>query len=354
MIECAIPQNASLRDAVQALESARRTIAVVVDAGNQVLGTISDGDVRRVLLEGRTLDSPALDAANRSPVLGDISDAPGHLLALMRARNIEAIPCVDQNRKLVSVTYIRELANQPHDHIGVSPFSCAVIMAGGEGQRLRPITQAIPKPMVEIGGQPLLRLQIERLRRAGIRRIYIAINYLGHVIEDYFGDGNDFGVSISYLREETKLGTGGALSLLPNDISGTILVMNGDVVTQSNFGALGMFHQHHGALLTVSAVEHHVQIPYGVVVSDGPKVQRIDEKPSQFFRCNAGIYALSDQCLRHIAPASFMNMTDLIDVLLQASQPVAVFPIYEFWSDIGTPEELAATRTRIKEIESHD
>lgn len=170
-------------------------------------------------------------------------------------------------------------------------------MAGGEGMRLRPLTETIPKPMVDIGGVPLIERQIQRLVRAGIRRAYISVNYLSHIIEKHFGDGVDFGLEICYLREQEKLGTAGALSLLPERPVAPIIVMNGDILTTSDFGSLYAFHNNYSAQVTVAAVDYRVNIPYGVIRAEGPYVTELAEKPSQRFLCNAGIYAVSPLAL---------------------------------------------------------
>ena len=224
-------------------------------------------------------------------------------------------------------------------------FCAAVIMAGGEGTRLRPFTESLPKPMIEINGIPLLERQVRRLAKIGIYKIYISVNYLGEIIKEHFNDGHDFGVFIEYLDENKKLGTGGALSLLPElEKSQSILVMNGDILTTSDFMNLFHFHQDHDATITISAINYHVDIPYGVIDFKGIEVIELLEKPSQSFFCNAGIYALSTDVLKEIPYNTFWNMTDVIDRCLNNKNKVAVFPVHEYWTDIGTPTDLEDAR----------
>ena len=230
-------------------------------------------------------------------------------------------------------------------------FSFAVIMAGGAGTRLRPLTDTIPKPMVKIGGVPLLERQIRRLVKVGVHRVYISVNYLGHIIEEYFDDGSEFGIEICYLREQERLGTAGALTLLPECPNGPIIVMNGDILTTSDFDSFYSFHVAHDAKITVAAVDHRVHIPYGVIRSEGPFITELVEKPSERFLCNAGIYALSPEVLSLLPRNILSNMTDLVDICLANQLPVAVFPVHEYWNDIGTPDDLERARIHFARME---
>ena len=343
MTERALQPNAQLVEAVRAIEASRRRIAVVVDGDRRVVGTLTDGDIRRCLLMGGTLETPVSQAMNRTPVTADVGSPEGYLLDLLRRGNIMALPLVDEQGRFQRIVHITDL-EQEEEAGGAHGFAFAVIMAGGEGTRLRPLTERIPKPMVDIGGVPMLERQIERLSQAGLKRIYIAVNYLSHVIEEHFKDGDDFGVEIRYLRESERLGTAGALSLLPERPTAPIILMNGDILTTSDFASLYDFHLAHGARITVAAVDYRVNIPYGVIRSDGPYVTGLTEKPSQRFLCNAGIYAVSPECLHLLEGVSFTNVTDLIDVCLHRALPVAVFPVHEYWSDVGTPDDLEKAR----------
>jgi NDP-sugar pyrophosphorylase family protein len=254
-----------------------------------------------------------------------------------------ALPLVDHAGVFQRVVHLTDLGHDQH-YEDARGFAFAVIMAGGEGTRLRPMTHRVPKPMLDIGGVPMIERQIERLVRAGIRRVYISVNYLGHVIEEHFGDGSTHGVEICYLREVERLGTAGALSLLPEQPDAPVLVMNGDILTTSDFGSLFSFHAAYGAHITVAAVDYRVNIPYGVLQVDGAYVTAVTEKPSQRFLCNAGMYAVSPQSLGLIPPATFHDITDLIQKCLDRGLQVAVFPVHEYWTDIGTPDDLEKAR----------
>lgn len=341
--------DASLIDAVRAIELSRRRLAVVVASDGRLLGTLTDGDVRRCMLAGGTLQTPITEAMNSHPLVAPVDSSEGYVLDLMRRGNVMAVPLVDEGGRFVRLVHLLEMA--PEEPVGDgSQYAFAVIMAGGEGMRLRPLTERIPKPMVDINGVPLLERQIQRLAKAGLRRIYISVNYLSHVIESHFGHGEAFGVEIFYLRENEKLGTGGALSLLPERPVAPVLVMNGDILTTSDFGSLHAFHAAHGAAVTVAAVEYRVEIPYGVIRAEGPFVTGLAEKPTQRFLCNAGIYVVSPDALALLPSAQSYNMTDLVDWCLAAKQNVIVFPVHEYWSDIGTPADLEKARAVFPKI----
>lgn len=343
MIEKPLQQKAPLFEAVQAIEASSRRIAVVVDPNGKLVGTLTDGDVRRCLLAGGDLQTPVQNAMNARPLTAQDGSSQSYLFELMQRGNILVIPLVDDAGQFVRLIHLSDMS--PSDGLPLaSQYAFAVIMAGGQGIRLRPITENIPKPMVDIAGVPLLERQILRIAKAGIKKLYLSVNHMSQVIENHFGDGSGFGLTIRYLREKEKLGTAGALSLLPEKPTAAILVMNGDILTASNFDSLYSFHQNHNAVVTVAAVDHHVQIPYGVINSHGAYVTGIVEKPSQRFLCNAGIYAVSPEALEFVPTNQAFNMTDIIAAVLERGRPISVYPVHEYWSDVGTPADLEQAR----------
>ena len=354
MTDAYLNLNAPLMEAVRAIEASRRRIAVVISQDNRLLGTLTDGDVRRCLLAGGTLDTPVSKAMNSNPVTAEIGSPTSYILDLMRRGNVMAIPLMDQNGRFKRLVHLSDLDENPTLRRDAAEFAFAVIMAGGEGKRLRPITETIPKPMIDIGGVPLLERQIHGLANAGLRRIYLSVNYLGHLIEAHFGDGHDFGLEIRYLREQEKLGTAGALSLLPEKPNAPFVVMNGDILTTSDFSSLYAFHQTYSAMVTVAAVDYRINIPYGVINAEGVFVRGLAEKPSQRFLCNAGIYAVSPDALDLLQGTRHCNMTDIVEYCLEKAMPVAVFPVHEYWSDIGTPDDLEKARVIFLEMDMKD
>jgi dTDP-glucose pyrophosphorylase len=354
MSDTQLKPDAVLMAAVRAIESSRRRIAVVVDSSGRLLGTLTDGDVRRCLLDGGSLETPVASAMNPNPVTAEVGSPVSYMLDLMRRGNVMALPLVDRAGRFERLMHLTDLVSASSEVSKASAFEFAVIMAGGEGTRLRPLTENIPKPMVDIGGIPLLERQIHRLAATGMRHVYLSVNYLGHIIENHFGNGSEFGIEVRYLREKEKLGTAGALALLPELPKGPIIVMNGDILTNSDFDSFYAFHQEHGAHITVAAVDYRVSIPYGVIHANGPFIKRLEEKPSQRFFCNAGIYAVSPPTLIMLHDARHRNMTDVVETCLACNYPVAVFPVHEFWSDIGTPDDLEKARAFFSEMNTHE
>jgi dTDP-glucose pyrophosphorylase len=351
MIESTLNSDNTLMDAVQLIENSIKRLAVVLSEDKRVVGTLTDGDIRRCLLQGCTLDASVTNAMNQSPVIASVNASDSVLRELLDQNNIRSLPLVNANECYVRTFHEMEFFSDVDGTQTEKTFFAAIIMAGGEGTRLRPFTENLPKPMIEINGIPLLERQVKRLAKMGIATIYISVNYLSEIIKEHFGDGRNFGVVINYLDEDKKLGTAGALSLLPElEKSQSIIVMNGDILTTSDFVNLFHFHKEHDSMITVSAINYHVDIPYGVIDFKGTEVKALLEKPSQTFFCSAGIYALSIDVLKDIPADTFWNMTDLIDKCLLNKNKVTVFPVHEYWSDIGTPKDLEKARKEFKDV----
>ena len=348
-----LSQTSTLREAVAQIEAVRRGIAVVVDEHGRLIGTVTDGDIRRAILAGHELDSAVNEAVNRTPLTADIGASDASLADLLLGHGLEAVPLVDAQGRFVKIAHIRDL-RPDLDFGGGEECAAAVIMAGGEGRRLQPLTMEKPKPMIEVGSVPMIERLVLSLVRAGVPRIYIAVNYLAHMIEEHFGSGDRFGTTITYLREKEKMGTAGALSLLPEPISAPLLVINGDVLTGSDYRNLLSFHEEQESVLTVAATEYHVDIPYGVLRAEGARVTSIEEKPSQRFLCNAGIYVLSPEALAHLPDSRPCDMPDLIAAVIARQGPVNVFPIHEYWADVGNAADLERAQQDVKQLDKHD
>jgi dTDP-glucose pyrophosphorylase len=340
-----LTRAATLLQAVQAIEFSEIRTAVVVDDNNKLIGTITDGDIRRRLLAGGSLEEPVTNAMNTSPVTAKPGASPVLLAELMKSKNVLTIPIVTTTNEFVEMIHLRDLKNIKSELLPkISNYDFAIIMAGGEGNRLKPITNMIPKPMVEIGGMPLLERQIIALAEAGIKRIYISVNYLANLIEDYFKDGKRYDTEIIYLKEVEKMGTAGALTLIEQIPQKPVLLINGDVFTNSNFNSLLEYHLQSEADFTVATTNYTIEIPYGVIHLDNQEVKSIEEKPTQIFLCNAGIYCLSSHAFRLISDHKLTNITELFNILISKSYKIAAFPIHEYWIDIGTPEDLDKAR----------
>lgn len=329
-----VPPNDSLLDAMACIDRNARGIALVVDNERHLLGTVTDGDIRRALLKGATLNSPLAEHMQREFTVVSNQAGRAEVLDLMRARSIEQVPILDEAGRLVGLHVLQEIIG------AFERPNWAVIMAGGRGERLRPITEAIPKPMIRVAGKPILERIVLHLVGFGIREIFISVNYLGDIIRKHFGDGSSFGCSIRYLEEDKPLGTGGSLSLLPSKPTDAVLVMNGDLVTQADIGALLEQHKQGGYSITVGVEEYAHSIPYGCVDVDGDRIVRLEEKPVLTRLVNAGIYALSPGVLDRVPHDQVFPITALIEQAINLGDPVGAFRVADDWIDVGHIEQL--------------
>ena len=348
---CSIATEASLRDAINAIDRGGVRIALMVDGEGRLVGTLTDGDIRRCLLRGMELASPASGAVQRH-----FQAARGPMLcfearALLRHHSIDQLPVIDGGGRLVGLYLLDDLLDQPADGLPNS----VVLMAGGRGTRLRPLTDHCPKPMLRVAGKPILESILEQCIASGLQNFHFAVNHLKQQIRDHFGDGAQWGVRIEYIEERTPLGTAGALQLLPEEArqGSPLLVMNGDVLTRLNLAQLLDFHVNYGAAATLCVRTHDVVIPFGVVEAEGVDLVGFREKPVLRHQVNAGIYVLEHSLLDHIPPGESMDMPSLLLAARAAHQRVAVFPIHEYWCDIGRPETLQQAHedwARIEEL----
>jgi dTDP-glucose pyrophosphorylase len=335
--DCLVSAGATLRDAMQVLNHGV-SIALAIDPDGRLIGTITDGDVRRALLAGASLDAPLAPHVHRPFTSVGPEAGRAEVLDLMRARSISGIPIVDAAGRVVGLHLMREILGAR-----VRP-NWAVVMAGGRGARLRPLTETLPKPMVPVAGRPILERIVLHLVGFGIRRIYLAIHYLGHLVEEHFGDGERFGAQIEYLREEEPRGSGGALALLPEVPEQPLLVMNGDLVTQADLGALLEFHAAHGFRATVGVRQYHHRVPFGCVETDGVLVRGLEEKPLLSRSINAGIYVLDPDLPSRVPAEGEFGLPELLQDALTRGEPVGAFPIEEDWMDVGQVDQLRLAR----------
>jgi len=339
--------TASIREAIGCIDRGGCGMALVVDAERRLIGTVTDGDVRRALLAAIDLGTPVsallarkVDSQYPKPVTARVGAGREELLALMRQHVLRQIPILDDDGRVVDLVLLNDLVTT--DELPLQ----AVIMAGGLGTRLRPLTEDLPKPMLLVGGKPLIERVIEQLWLAGIRRVNLTTHYKPEKIIEHFGDGSTFGIELNYVNEEHPLGTGGALGLMPMP-SQPLLVINGDILTQVNFRAMHAFHQEQKADLTVAVRRYEIQVPYGVIECEGARVRRLQEKPQVGFLVNAGIYLLEPSVYQFIPQNTSFNMTDLIQWLLDAGRTVVSFPVHEYWLDIGQPADYAQAQSDV-------
>ncbi len=324
-----VAESASIHEIIERMDASSMQIVLVVDGEGRLLGTVTDGDIRRGILKGISLQDRAQKIMNTSPTVAREDEDRTHILASMQSRQLHRIPVLDATGRVVGVEFMEDLI-QPHEK-----ENWVVLMAGGLGSRLRPLTTDCPKPMLKVGNKPLLETIIENFIEYGFHQFYISVNYMAEVVKEYFGDGAAWGIQIRYLEEDQRLGTAGALSLLPARPSLPILVMNGDVLTKVNFRQMLEFHREHNAQGTMCVREYDFQVPYGVVNIENHRITGIDEKPIHRFFVNAGIYVLEPEALDLIPAGSFFDMPSLFETLISRQCEAAVFPIREYWLDIG-------------------
>lgn len=324
-----VSPDATIRETIEKIDASALQIALVVDQDNRLLGTITDGDVRRGFLKGASLDNAASRIMNASPVTATENEGRDSLISLMRSRSLHQIPILRGDGLLVGLEVLDEVlfADKRNNPV--------VLMAGGLGSRLRPLTNDCPKPLLSVGNKPILETIIDNFVEHGLKRFYLSVNYKAEMIEQHFGDGSRWGVEISYLREGERMGTAGPLGLLPASIDEPILVMNGDLLTKVNFSHLLNFHSEHKAMATVCVRDYEFQVPYGVVKVENNHLMAIEEKPVHHFFVNAGIYVLEPDVLRMVPENAYYDMPCLLKKLLSENYETAVFPLREYWLDIG-------------------
>lgn len=338
--ELTVRPNDSLLTAMRVIDRTRTKLAFVADGRGRIIGTLGDGDVRRAILRGARVDRAGTvgQAMNQPFKWVGPSVSRAEVLDLMRAFRIAQLPVLDGSGRMVGVHLLEELLGS------VERPNRAVIMAGGKGTRLRPLTEHVPKPMLKVAGRPILERLVLHLVGYGIRDIFLSINYLGEVIESHFGDGSAFGCKIRYLRETTPLGTGGALSLLPGGSDDPIVVMNGDLVTQVRVDELLDFHERGSFTATMCVRPHQYEVPFGVAEVEGQRLRGLREKPTEQVLANVGIYVLSSSALRLIPKKREFPITELFETCLQKKLPVGAYVLEGDWIDVGRPDQLRHAR----------
>ena len=329
-----VSSSTSLRQTIGAITKGNLQIALVVDADGKLLGTVTDGDVRKAILAGKDLTITAGEAMRIQPITSAAKTPRNAILKLMREKRIHQMPLLDDENRVVDVLTVDDLIGAHQKPNAV------VIMAGGLGTRLYPLTEETPKPMLKVGGKPILETIVQSFIDQGFTNFFVSLNYKAEIISNYFGDGSQLGAKISYLHEKSRLGTAGGLSLLPKNIHAPIIVMNGDLLTRISVDALLDFHERENAVATMVVREDHYQVPYGVVEVEGTQIVGVEEKPIQRHLVNAGIYVISETGLSNIPGDTFYDMPTHFAKLSANGHRTAAFPLHEYWVDIGRLDEL--------------
>lgn len=318
-----------LKDALSIIDKGTMRIAVVVNEKNKLLGILNDGDIRRAILQGISLEDNIRTIYNKNPFVCSINDTKEKVIKTAILNKVYQIPIVDEQYRLVDIEDLATLLTSANRRNKV------VLMAGGLGTRLQPLTNDTPKPLLKVGSKPILQTIIESFANHGFKEIIISVNYKSNMIKNYFQDGSSFGVNISYIEENKRLGTAGALSLIKDEIKEPFFVMNADLLTNVNFEDLLDFHVRGNSTSTMCVREYDLQVPYGVIETENERVTSIVEKPVHKFFVNAGIYLLSPEALSFIPKDTFFDMPTLFDKLIKNNEVVLSFPIHEYWLDIG-------------------
>lgn len=331
-------------EALQIIDRGSVQIALVVDEERRLLGTITDGDVRRGILRGIGLESPVSQVMNREPRTAKLDMDRDTILNVMQYLNVRQFPVLDEAGRVIRLELIDNLLQR------TSRDNWVVLMAGGLGTRLGELTKDCPKPLLRVGSKPILEVILDSFISNGFYRFYISVNYKAEMIRDYFGDGSKWGVEIRYIYEGKRLGTAGALSLFPEETSHPIIVMNGDLLTKVNFRQLVDFHVETKAKATMCVREYEFQIPYGVVQVESHRLRKIEEKPMQKFFVNGGIYVVDPDILQMIPQDTFFDMPTLFDEVIVQELNTSVFPIREYWIDIGRKDDFERANGEFLEV----
>lgn len=334
-----LDEKRAISDALQILEEQSQRIVLILDSNQLLIGTVTDGDIRRAIMNHKSLDTPVSEIMNTAPVTVQVGTPKALVKKIMLHKDLRQIPVLREG-KVQDVITLKELEKKSTIENPV------ILMAGGFGKRLGDLTQSCPKPMLKVGEKPIMETILENFINAGFYNFYISLHYMSDVIKAHFGDGEKWGVNIQYIEENEPLGTAGGLGLLP-DLPSDLpaIVMNCDLLTKLDLSNLLEFHSEANAYITVCVRKHEYQVPYGVIETDGEQLLGIAEKPIHDYFVNAGIYVIEQSVLSNINGEQYLDMPDLVNQLLQKSHEIQVFPIHEYWLDIGKYEDFSQAQS---------
>jgi len=337
--------NDSMEKAIAILEVEALGIIMVADKDDTLMGTITDGDIRRALIKHQNIDTYLSDIMNKSPITSSPEDTQEKILAATTKNNILQLPVIDKYRRIVGLKTINSLLEvKKYDNV-------VFLMAGGFGSRLQPLTNNTPKPLLKVGGKPILETILNQFINSGFQNFIISTHYKAKMIKDYFGNGSKWNININYVYEENPLGTAGALGLLSSNVTDLpILIMNGDVLTKVNFNSLLDFHNKNSGVASICVREYDFQVPYGVVQTVDYSVKSIIEKPVHKFFVNAGIYIINPSILESLDGKTYLDMPNLIQTQIDNDLKVNMFPLHEYWLDIGQLDQFKQAQKDSKSI----
>ena len=318
-----------MEHAIKVMDLGSLGIVLVVDEDERLIGTVTDGDIRRALIRRCGMYTPISQVMFRNPTVASVNEDRGVILSVMRQRLLLHMPLVDENGRVTGLETLQHLTEAPKFE------NIVFLMAGGYGQRLRPLTLDLPKPLLKLGSKPILQIILEQFVAFGFHNFYISTHYKAEMVREHFGDGEQWGINIKYIHETEPLGTAGALGMLPKDLDIPILMVNGDLLTKVNYQQLLRFHDEHQATATVCVREYDFQVPFGVVEAKQQQIVNIIEKPVQQFFVNAGIYVLSPEIVGNVKANTKLDMPEMLTQEIGKDGSVVMFPIHEYWLDIG-------------------
>ncbi len=326
-------RETKIREALRIIDDGGIQAAVVVDENDRLLGIVTDADVRRGMLRGVSLDASVVEILNPKPKTALAGSSRTKILDLMRKNMLRQIPVTDLEGRVVGIEIMDDYLKPKVRENSV------VLMAGGLGKRLYPLTADCPKPLLKVGDKPILEIILDNFVKRGFSKFFLSVNYKAEMVEAHFGDGRKWGVDIEYLREDRRMGTAGSLSLLP-ETDHPVIVMNGDLLTTVNLDRLLEFHKEKNSVATMCVRNYTHEVPFGVITVEDHMVKQIEEKPSYNFFVNGGIYVLNPSVIRRISKGAYLDMPQLFDDLIRENQTVAAFPVREYWLDIGRADDL--------------
>lgn len=339
-----INPNCTVREVLEKLNIGGKGIVLVVDDEEKLIGTITDGDIRRAILKGASLECSIDDIVHYNPVSVKSSATKDEIKDIFIRKAVKQLPVVDENRVVVDLISINDIL------LPEGKDNPVIIMAGGLGTRLKDLTQEVPKPMLKVGQDPILQHIINNFKQYGYNKILISVNYKAEIIENYFQDGYAYGVKIEYIKEKKRLGTAGGIRLAKDYLDKPFFVVNGDIFTNLNFDNMMKFHLENNFDITVGTKKYSYQIPYGVIETKGKEIKEIKEKPEINYLINGGIYCLNPELIDYIPEDKYFEITDLIDMCLKKGLKVGNYEIKDYWMDIGKLEDYDKVNSYMKEI----
>ena len=335
-------ESSTIKEALKIIDSGAIKIGVVVNENEKLVGTVTDGDIRRGILNNLSLDDAIDSVVCKTPTVCKIDDSKEKILEIAADKKLYQIPIIDSKGKFVGVEEVDELLKPKYKS------SKVVLMTGGLGTRLRPLTNKTPKPMLKVGDKPLLESIILGFKKYGFTEIILSVSYKSEIIENYFGDGSNFGVNIKYIHENKRMGTAGALNFMRELLSEPFFVMNGDLLTNINFEHMMDYHVENRSIATMGVREYDFQVPYGVVKSKGVDIKSIEEKPVHNFYVSGGVYVLDAQVLDFVPENEFFDMPTLFEKVIDKNLKCISFPIREYWLDIGNHLDFSQAQIDVK------